>query len=101
MCGGVRLNVPHPGAATEQVTAQSTPLPELSFVTVAIMVAVPLTGIALGGAMLRVTEITGTVTVIIPLTDFVPSVTEVAVMVTAVAGTTVGAVYSVATPLPV
>ena len=92
VCGGVRLNVPQPGAATAQITLQSTPLPMLSFVTVAIMVAVPLTGIALGGAMLSVTEITGTVTVIIALANLVPSVTEVAVMVTAVAGTTVGAV---------
>ena len=101
VCAGVRLNVPQPGAATAQVTVQSTPLPMLSFVTVAITVAVPLTGIALGGAMLSVTEITGTVTVIMALANLVPSVTEVAVIVTAVAGTTVGAVYKVGTPLAV
>src|SRR5271156_4315891 len=101
VCGGVRLKVPQPGAATAQVTLQSTPLPELSFVTVAIRVAVPPTGIEFGGAMLRVTEITGTLTVIIALADLVLSVTEVAVMVTGVAGTTVGAVYKVGTPLAV
>jgi hypothetical protein len=92
VCGGFKLNVPQPGAATAQVTLQSTPLPALSFVTVALMVAVPLTGMELGGDVLNAIEITGTLTTIIPLTDLVPSVTEVAVMVTAVAGTTVGAV---------
>ena len=92
MCGGFKLNVPQPGAATAQVTLQSTPLPALSFVTVALTVAGVLTGTEEGGETLKAIEMTGTLTVIIPLTDLVPSVTEVAVMVTAVAGTTVGAV---------
>jgi hypothetical protein len=101
VCGGARLNVPHPGAATAQVTVQSTPLPALSFATVALMLAVPLTGMEEGGETLNAIEITGTLTVTMALANLVWSVVEVAVMVTAVAGTTVGAVYRVAEPLAV
>jgi hypothetical protein len=95
------LKLPH--CALPQVTDQVTPAFALSFVTVAVK-AVLVVAASVAGGLLRVTVIgaLGAEIVIVAETDFVESVTEVAVTATVAGlGAEVGAVYFVAAPLAV
>jgi hypothetical protein len=94
-------SVPH--AAPVQPTplsAQFTPLFCASFVTVALNPCVPPGAITVADAGATTTLITGgAVNVIVDAADFVPSLTDVAVSVTAAGvGTLAGAVYVIPTP---
>jgi hypothetical protein len=91
VCAG--LNEPH--VEPPHVTVHFTPPLALSFATFAIMLVVTLTASDVGGCAASATVIgmTGAVIVIVAVADFVLSVTEVAVTVTAFPfGTVVGAV---------
>ena len=82
VCPEVGLKVPQ-GPALPQVAVQFTPSPFESLATVAVNVADPPSFKVLGGAEVMVTTIgAAVVTVAAAVADFVPSDTDVAVMVT-------------------
>ena len=84
------MNEPH-APAVPQVTVQSAPW--VSLVRVTERLAVVLTAMLFGGAIVKTIVIAGGVMVTVALADFVVSAVEVAVIVTVIpAGTPPGAV---------